>query len=371
MRTLHREDGFTLVELMMATSITLVVLAVAMSTFKNALTLNDTATLVSDSNQNLRAGTNMLVRDLMQTGRGVPIGGVPIPSGTGATALKRPSPTDTQLYFNNTTETMLPAIVSGYQLGPTLNGEETDIVTMLMIDPTSYVAFPVGSTSPLTANPAPAAGLTTPYPTLAADGSSLTAGQFTTWITDAVNGIKVGDVLLFTNSLGSAIQTVTRIASNTVYFEPNDVFNFNQRSVLQGSIMQIRNTSGMSPANVFSATQVVRLHILTYYVDDATTDHAPRLTRRINHFTPQALAGVVEDLNLTYDLFDGDTNPVQITSLPHTIGALQLNGSQVRKVNVHVGVRSESKSTLNGDYLRHHATTVVSLRGLAARDTYQ
>ena len=370
MRTLRHDDGFTLVELMMATTITLIVLATAMTTFKNALSLNETATLVADSNQNLRAGTNMLVRDLMQTGRGVPTGGIPIPFGAGATPLKRPSPDVTQLYFDNTVENTLPAIVSGASLGPMVNGELTDIVTMLAIDPTSYVQYPAGSSKALPLNPSGppyAAGLTASYPTLAADGSNLTVGQFGTWISDPVNGIKPGDVLLFTNVNGSAIQTVTSTTATQVNFAVNDVFNFNQRGVSQGSIMQIRNAS---PA-VFPETTVVRLQVLTYYVDATTTPGMPRLTRRLNHFPPQALAGVVEDLNISYDLVDGSTNPTGVASLPFTIGGATLTGAQVRKVNVHVGVRSETRSGVNGDYLRHHAATVVSLRGLAYKDSYK
>lgn len=370
MQTLRRDDGFTLVELMMATAITLVVLATAMTTFRNALTLNEAATMVADSNQNLRAGTNMLVRDLMQTGRGVPTGGIPIPFGAGSTALKRPSPSSTQLYFDNTTQNTLPGIISGFQLGPMVNGELTDIVTMLAIDPLSYVQYPTGSAKALPLNPSGppyATGLTSSYPTLATDGSSLTVGQFTTWISDPVNGIKTGDVLLFTNVNGTAIQTVTSTNSNTVYFAVADVFNFNQRGVTQGSLMQIRNAS---PA-VFPETTVVRLQVLTYYVDALTTPGMPRLTRRLNHFTPQALAGVVEDLNISYDLVDGNTNPTQINSLPYTLAGNMLTGAQVRKVNVHVGVRSELKSTVNGDYMRHHAATVVSLRGLAYKDSYK
>ena len=78
---LQQQDGFTLVELMMATAITLIVLATATGTFKNALSVNDTATLIADSNQNLRSGGNLLVRDFMQAGRGIPTGGIPIPSG--------------------------------------------------------------------------------------------------------------------------------------------------------------------------------------------------------------------------------------------------------------------------------------------------
>ena len=58
--------------------------------------------------------------------------------------------------------------------------------------------------------------------------------------------------------------------------------------------------------------------MITYYVDNTTTPGTPRLTRVVNHFTPQALAGVVEDLDLTYDLVDGVNNPTNITSLPIT-----------------------------------------------------
>lgn len=371
MRTMQREDGFTLVELMMATAITLVVLATAMATFKDALALNERATAVSDSNQNLRAGTNMLARDLMQTGRGIPTGGVPIPSGTGATPIKRPSPSSTQLYFDNTTQVTLPGIISGYQQGPMVNGEATDIVTMLAIDPTSYVQYPTNSFKELPLNPTGppyATGLTASYPTLATDGSSLTVGQFATWLTDAANAVKPGDVLLFTNPNGSAVQTVTRVIGNQVYFDINDPFNFNQRSAEDGTIMQLRDAA----TSTFPETTVVRLLIITYYVDALTTPGMPRLTRRVNHFPPQALAGVVEDLNITYDLVDGDTNPTGVTSLPHTLpDTTVLSGSQARKVNLHVGVRSEDRSTLTGDYLRHHAATVVSLRGLAYRDTYK
>ena len=79
-------------------------------------------------------------------------------------------------------------------------------------------------------------------PGLAADGASLTVGQFATWISDPVSGIKAGDLLLFTNANGTAIQTVTSVSATTVFFAAGDPFNFNQRgaAVTQGSIMQIR-----------------------------------------------------------------------------------------------------------------------------------
>ena len=83
MGTRTSESGFTLVELMIASMITLVVMGVAFSTFKDALALNEAVVQIGDSSQNLRAGTNLLVRDLLQAGRNIPTGGISIPSGAG------------------------------------------------------------------------------------------------------------------------------------------------------------------------------------------------------------------------------------------------------------------------------------------------
>jgi hypothetical protein len=44
--------------------------------------------------------------------------------------------------------------------------------------------------------------------------------------------------------------------------------------------------------------------------------------------------------------------------------------NQIRKVNVHVGVRSEAISNPTQDYVRNHITTSVNVRSLAAVDKY-
>ena len=110
--------------------------------------------------------------------------------------------------------------------------------------------------------------------------------------------------------------------------------------------------------------------MITYYVDNTTTPGTPRLTRVVNHFPPQALAGVVEDLDLTYDLYDGYVNPTAVTSLPYTLNGVTYTENQIRKVNIHVGVRSETISKPTQDYVRNHITTSVNVRSLAAVDKY-
>jgi hypothetical protein len=91
----------------------------------------------------------------------------------------------------------------------------------------------------------------------------------------------------------------------------------------------------------------------------------------MNHYTPQALAGVVEDLDITYDLVDGVNNPTKIASLPYTFGGLTYTATQVRKVNLHIGVRSDTMSNQTHDYVRTHITTAISLRDLAFVSRYQ
>jgi hypothetical protein len=45
--------------------------------------------------------------------------------------------------------------------------------------------------------------------------------------------------------------------------------------------------------------------------------------------------------------------------------------NQIRKVNIHIGVRSEFKSVKHDDYLRNHVSTVISLRNLAYVSRYE
>ena len=100
--------------------------------------INDSASQLADANQNLRAGTNQLVRDLMMAGRIIGAEGIPMPSGAGVTAFARPGPPGSTLTFplivDDDTTLNLPSISTGYQLGPTINGSKTDMVTIMTVD---------------------------------------------------------------------------------------------------------------------------------------------------------------------------------------------------------------------------------------------
>lgn len=363
MHKMSRHDGFTIVELMVSMAITLVVLAGAMTAISDAMRLNDAGLQVADSNQNLRSGANLMIRDLLQAGRLIPIGGIPIPSGAGAVGINRPSPPNTFNFFDNVGQVTLTAITTGSTLGPLVNNATTDIVTILMIDPLlPFANLPAGA--------------------LAADGASVTLGPASPWITglnpgppvETVNTIKQGDLVWF-NTGGGAIQTVTSVDATKAYFATGgtDWFNFNQRNAADGTVMELCPAGNPIPGAAcvggFGAMKLYRLLMLTYYVD--TTGPEPRLTRVQNHFTPQALAGVVEDLELTYDVVDSVTNPTGLPSLPVTLNGLTYTANQIRKVNLHIGVRSDLLSPGQVDYIRNHMTTSVSIRNLASINRYQ
>jgi type II secretory pathway pseudopilin PulG len=348
------DSGFSPLELILTIGVLLIVIAAATTAFRDALDVSGSGSLIADANQSLRAATNLMVRDLMQAARGIPIGGVPIPSGDGATAINRPGPPGTAYQFDNISYTTLPAIVPGPSLGPSVNGQATDIVTIVMTDAT-LPELTLNATPPVV-----------DQPVLAADGATLDVGTSGWWITDAAAGVRPGDLILFTNALGSALQAVTQTdpATGGVTFAAGDWFNVNQPGAAQGSITQILATP-------VPQTIARRVLMITYYVDTASTPGVPRLARRVNAAPGQALAGAIEDLELSYDLVDGLNNPVAQRSVPVTIGGVLYTANQIRKINLHVGVRSEAVSPKTRDFVRNHLTTVVSVRSLAYVSRYQ
>jgi hypothetical protein len=363
------DDGFTVTELLVTSVIMLLVVGGALTTFQHALDINDMAGQIGDANQNLRAGSNQLIKDLMMAGRVIAADGIPIPNGGGASAIRRPGPPGMSLTFSLVADDdgnlELPAITPGYQLGPTVNGASTDVVTILTVDGFMPVIQGLGSGTPT--------GL---QGVIAADGSKMTLPTTSPWLVgDTASDtppIAVGDLVLFKNANGMAIQTVTSVTSTAVLFASGDWFNFNQRNAAyNGTVYCIKLPDGCNASASFPNTAVLRLLMITYYVDNTTTPGTPRLTRILNHGTAIALAGVVEDLDLTYDLVDSSSDAVaNVPSLPYTLNGITYTSQMIKKVNVHLGVRSEGQSKVSQDYVRNHINTAVDVRSLASVDRY-
>jgi hypothetical protein len=333
-----KQEGFGTAEMLVSAAIILIVLSATIGSFTDALGVSEKTNLMSDLEQNSRAGLNFLIRDFINAGWGIPTGGVPIPSGAGAVPVNRPGPPGTNYNFSGIAT--IAAVNPGASLGPSQDGRATDIVNILYAD----------NLLPLNERP---------LDSIAANGSSMVVNAATP-ISGVRNAIKAGDLIAFSNALGSTMQYVSRVNGQTVFFDAGDPLHLNQPSAPAGSITLLQS------GGVFPPTTASRVWLTTYYVD-ATADPAmPRLVRRINNSPGETIALVLEDLQLSYDLVDGVTNPTNIKT-----PTAPNSPNQIRKVNVLLTGRSSSPIRNTGNYLRRSLTTQVSLRSLSFVDRYR
>jgi type II secretory pathway pseudopilin PulG len=333
---MRKEQGFSNVEVLISVVITLILLGGTMSSFNSSAGLSEESRLMADLGQNLRTGINFTVRDFLAAGWGIPTGGIPIPSGTGAVDVRRPGPPGAFYIFDSLA---IASVNPGAGLGPASNGQATDMVNILYSD----------NTLPLNQ---------TPLAAIAANGSSVTVNAGTP-ITGISNPISTGDLIAFSNALGNTMQYVTRVSGQTIFFDAGDPLCLNQPAASQGSITQIKNGA------VFPPTTATRVWLITYYLDVTTDPEMPRLIRRVNNQPGEAVALVLDNFQLSYDLVDGVTNP---TGVADPVAPNSPN--QIRKANVFISGRSTSRFRNTGEFLRRTLTTQVSLRSLSFIDRY-
>jgi len=336
---MKREEGIGSVEVLIASAITLVMLTGTMVVLNKSMGMSETAATLTDLNQNLQAGMDFVVQDFISAGWGIPIGGIPIPSGSGSSVIRRPGPPGTNLSFASQT---LAAVNPGSALGPVANGRPTDIVNILYAD------------SLLRLNQWPLTAVT-----MDGNGSTITVDSRTV-ITGVNYPIRVGDLIYLSNANGGTVQYVTSVGGQTITFGSGDPLSLNQPTASQGSIGLLQN------GGVFPPTTATRVLLITYYLDYTTDPSTPRLMRRINSAAGQPIALVIEDLQLTYDLVDGNLNPTGIDT-----PVAPNSPNQIRKANIYLSGRSGTKVRDNGSFARRSLTTQVSLRSLSFIDRYR
>lgn len=332
------DAGFSLGEAMIALALTLIVLSAAVETMGRSMSLATTSRVISSTNHGLQAAMSFMVRDLMQTGQGIPLGGIPLPNGTDAVAVGRPGPGVMAFPLSMAT---LPALSPGNGLGPTMLGVDTDIISVLYADRTLTLdEFPLVSISE--------------------EGDEIEVDART--VIDGVGGIRAGDLILFSNPLGNALQMVTEDpVGQVVTFGNTDAMGLNQREAEGGTILNLRDADG-----VFPPTNITRITMVSYYVDTVTDPNLPRLVRRVNMGDRLAIAMGVENLQITYDLVDGVTNPTNVEEIPVGNGP-----NQLRKANLFLLARSLDENPQTGDVFRNSMATQVGLRSLSFVDRYR
>lgn len=361
---MNREKGFSLIEVMISMVILLIVIAAALSTLTDALHANEAVTLMADMQDNLRAGMNLMVRDIVQAGSAVPIGGVLIPYTDPANnpggapipaPINRPSPPGKAYTFP--VASSITAVTPGFQLGLNSLGQLTDMITVIYADN----ELPWAAMAPIN-NPA----LPRCNGTLAANGSQITFDTATVGCaTLAAGNVSVvpGDLIMLSNNQGgNIIQEVTNAAGNKLFFAAGDAFNLNGQAAASGTITQMQTAPG-----VFPPTSATRIWMVSYFLDTVTNPQRPQLMRQVNFRPAQAVGQVMEGLQVSYDV----VNAVA-TAPPNDARNIIAPDSpnQIRKVNLYLAARSETPYSLDRLFFRANLVTQVGLRSLSFQNRY-
>jgi prepilin-type N-terminal cleavage/methylation domain-containing protein len=373
---MKKNSGFTLIEIMVAMAVSLIALGAAVVMFRDSTKANNNVTQAADMSDNIRAGLNLIVQDLIQTGTGIPTGGISIPNtpdaagcNTGAPVNRPPAALALTFQGPNALapgcNVILPAIEPGPDLGPTVvspdgtSGPKTDIITVMYADNT------------LALDQRPINGPNCPNGSLTATGSSITFDPNCVVIGAAGTPVNPGDLIMIYNSINpnGVLQTVTSVGGQTLNFAGGDAFNLNGRTTTEtaGTIQQLQNADGTYPS-----TSCTRVWMITYYIDVTADPNHPMLMRAVNFNAPQPVAESFENLQFAYNLADGTTPPpVNQSAVPIVPAPTGDNENQIRSVNVYVGARSANRSANVSSYIRTNLATQVALRSMAYFNTYK
>jgi prepilin-type N-terminal cleavage/methylation domain-containing protein len=349
MKLMQDNRGFSLIELLVSTAVMLVVLALASRSLFEAMRAEEAIGLLADANQSLQSAQTMVVRDLVDAGRNVTIGGLSMP--TGGNAIVRPGPTNVAASGWPTAGTLY-AVTPGNELGPVVNGNTTDAVTIVSVDDnmqpnTSRITVTVGT------------GATVTMP----------AGQGVA--TNSRNTPRVGDLMWVTRAGNSAVLYVTGVEANPLTFTAipaGDPSNFNQQGATTGSMVQVGSTPPQPPAPAAnnSDTMVRRLKMTTYWVEEL--NGVPYLMRQENYRAPVEVGLGIDNLELMYDVIDGAA--VVRVDNPF-VDRAGTTPNQFDKAFVVLAVRSDKKFAQTKNYLRNDLTTQVSFRSLQVRENFR
>lgn len=342
------QQGLSLMEALVAMLVASIVLAAGSSLVIKALQITDLVTVRSELQQDGRAAINSILKDLSLSGTGMPVGGVQLPTGANSTKSLLACAGGVCFLKNNSYpgNHMYPVLPNPND-GNVQQGTP-DSLTMAYLDRT----LSLGTASAIPAS-----------------GSQITLAK--------VAGINIGDLIILSNVHGSAIGMVTNVltASNTVVFATSDPLNINQPGAANGNIASLQDPG---PGHNYPTTTAARILVITYYLQQSagpdgtfgTDDDNWQLMRQVSGQQPVPVMDGVENLQVTYDVYDDTANNSPSTLITNNKTA---NGTPglVRKVNLVLSVRSTRKTGPSKSLSHLTLAAAVSPRNLSFRDRYK
>jgi len=368
--------GFTLVELMVSMAVGLIVLAAIAGLFKTGMQSTLTVTQRAETQQNMRAAIDLMVKDITMAGAGLPSGGIQLPTGAGAATSRFGCDQTGTCHVPNGSypgTNYMYGIIPGYLDGvegnavipaapaPAVNDSITVVYTdynfplneynMYFSSATSGANVTLSVAPEYAANPPPGitcAGGINAGDLIMVSGGNLTAVGEVTNLTSTATATTCGNGTAFTG---------------TMTFAGGDPLNMNQDGAASGNLKAIAKTLGTG-----TAATAYRIYVVTYYLSvPAAVGQTPRLMRQVNGLTPMPVADDIINLQFAYDVYNSTTdaldsneaNPLGVSESPNNI----------QKVNLVVMGQSIINNGNKSQNL--YLATDVSARNMAFRNTYQ
>ena len=371
----NSQRGFSLLELMVASSIGLIVILAMTSLFRTGMNATFTVTQRAETQQNMRAAIELMTKDLSMAGAGLPSGGLQLATANGNSNVACNQtgtcyvPADTYPNGNYMTG-ILPGFANGVENGAVITSAPAavnDSVTSIYCDynfPLSNFSFTFPNTT--TANVAVVNPAVTPNNIL------------------APGGLNVGDLMLFLvstpgngkgNQGTSAVQTAAAVAEITglpaggasIGFAAADPLNFNQPSTAANSLANAINTPGTFGAG--NTVTVCRLYAVTYFLEvppAGGTVQKPRLMRQVNGGNAVPVADNIINLQFSYDVINSQLGNMSANQSNPVAAGLSL--ALIQKVNLWVmgqGLLSEGNKNQS-----MYLASSVSARNMSFCNSY-
>jgi prepilin-type N-terminal cleavage/methylation domain-containing protein len=378
-RTPNSKRGFSLLELMVASSIGLVLVFAMTRLFKMGMDATFTVSQRAETQQNMRAAIELITKDISMAGAGLPAGGLQLVTG-GVRSNFACNQTGTcyvpaNTYPNSGTGTanymygILPGFNNGVQNGvaiPNAPGQINSSITSIYCD-YNFPLFP---------------NFTFSFPTTTSANVAVVNAAVQPNNILAPGGLNPGDLLLFivstpgngTSAVGTSlvqnaavVAEITSIPSNTsITFATGDALNFNQA----GGANNLASVSAAIAAGGGRAqTTACRLNAVTYFLQVPAaggTVQTPRLMRQVNGLDAVPVADNIINLQFTYDVINS-ANRTIFANLADPIGAGQ-SPSLIQKVNV--WIIGESLTQAGRKSQNMYLATSVSARDMSFCNSY-
>jgi hypothetical protein len=323
-RAPNRATGVGLLELMVAVALTLILLDAVFQFFNVMERTSAGVALMTQVNGSLRASMDLISRDLYAAGTAIPIGGIPLPNGSGSTPVTRPGASGQVFPTNNG---VLSTITPGYGVSGTIDGEPSDEVTLVTVDE-NWTNLPPLQISSMTSSTGNGYTVNVTIP-----ASCVSPGCIPSLSSSGTYNVNVGDLLMFSTTGGLyALGMVTEVntSSNTIYFD-SDPLGLDQVCAAQGCTGSI---DSLKEAGAYpSGMALTKVDMITYYISNTNPAHPYSLMRELNAAAPNPVSYGVNSLQFSYDLSTGvadlrNPNP----STPNEIRNVNLTVSGISNV---------------------------------------